>query len=295
MGIEAGFPGERIIVVPQPFLELMQDNPLTGDLYVRSLGHVAHARLHRCDRPQGSDGYIFLYCIWGRGFVKIKDRSFTVNANQYVVLPKDTPLSYGAAEDDPWSIYWVKFGGDKGKIFARGMSEPTTAQPSIYSRVEQRIELFESIYAVLCGEPSLERLNYANIAFAHFIASFRFIDLFRAVNDQPRHVEGMVNRVTLYMKENIERHLTIKEIAQYAGYSESYFYRQFVRQTSLSPINYFLHLKINAAAVYLLKTSMTISQIAAKLGFGSAEYFSRMFKRIVGISATEFRKQEFRL
>lgn len=295
MGIEAGFPGERIIIVPQPFLELMQDNPLTGDLYIRSLGHVAHTPLHRIDRPVGSDGFIFLYCVWGKGFVKIKERSLAVGANQYIVLPKDTPLSYGAEKDDPWSIYWVKFDGEKGKIFARGMSEPTTVLPSVYSRVEQRIELFENLYAVLCGELSLEKLNYANIALAHFIASFQFIDLFRNANEQPRYVEGMVNRVTLYMKENLERQLTLKEIAQYAGYSESYFYRQFVRQTSLSPINYFIHLKINKAAVYLLKTTMTVSQIAAKLGFGSADYFSRTFKRIVGISASDFRKQGFRL
>lgn len=295
MAIEAGFPGERILVVPQPFLELMRDNPLSGDLYVRALGHVAHARLHRCDRPHGSDGYIFLYCIWGKGFVKIKDRAFTVSANQYVVLPKDTPLSYGAAEDDPWSIYWVEFDGEKGKIFAHSMAEPTTVLPSVYSRVEQRIELFENLYAVLCGELSLDRLNYSNIAFVHFIASFRFIDLFRIAGEQPRHVEGMVNRITRYMKENLERQLTLRELAQAAGYSESYFYRQFVRQTSLSPINYFLHMKINAAAIYLLKTTMSVSQIAAKLGFGSPDYFSRTFRRIVGISATDFRRQDFRL
>lgn len=295
MGIEAGFPGERIIVIPQPFLELMQDNPLTGDLYIRSLGHIAHARLHRIDRPNGSDGYIFLYCIQGKGFVKIKDKSLAINANQYIVLPKGTPLSYGAAEDDPWSVYWVNFDGEKGKIFARNMSEPTIVFPSIYARAEQRMEIFETLYAVLCGELSLAKLDYANIAFTHFIATFRFIDLFRITSERPRHVEGMINRVTLYMKENLERQLTLKEIARYAGYSESYFYRQFVRQTLMSPISYFIHLKINKAAVYLLKTSMTVSQIAAKLGFGSADYFSRTFKRIVGISASDFRRQGFRL
>lgn len=295
MGIEVGFPGERIIVIPQPFLELIQDNPLTGDLYIRSLGHIAHANLHRTDLPNGSDGYIFLYCTQGKGSVRIKEREFTLRANQHVVLPKETPLRYGASEKDPWSIYWVKFDGEKGSIFARAMAEPTTVLPSVHSRAEQRIEIFENLYAVLCGELSLDRLNYANIAFAHFIATFRFIDLFRIADEQPRHVEGMVNRVTLYMKENLERRLTLGEIARYAGYSESYFYRQFVRQTSLSPIDYFIHLKINKAAIYLLKTSMTVAQIAAKLGFSSADYFSRTFRRVVGISASDFRKQGFRL
>ena len=89
--------------------------------------------------------------------------------------------------------------------------------------------------------------------------------------------------------------LTIDEISRYAGYNPSYLYRQFIRQTSMAPIEYFNHLKINKATVYLLKTSMTVSQIAAKLGFGSADHFSRTFKHLVGISPSEFRKQDFRL
>lgn len=162
-------------------------------------------------------------------------------------------------------------------------------------RIEQRIELFENLYGVLCGTMTLDRLNYANLAFAHLIASFRFLTLFETINEQPRHIEGIVNRVTHFMNENIDRKLTIDEISRYAGYNPSYLYRQFIRQTSMAPIEYFNHLKINKATVYLLKTSMTVSQIAAKLGFGSADHFSRTFKHLVGISPSEFRKQDFRL
>ena len=97
------------------------------------------------------------------------------------------------------------------------------------------------------------------------------------------------------MHANVERNFTLHELASEAGYSESYFCRQFVRQTGYSPIDYFIRVKINKAAVYLLKTSLTVSQIASKLGFRSPDYFSRTFRRVVGISATEFRKQDFRL
>lgn len=295
MGIETGFPGERRIVIPQQFLDLIQNDPLTGDLYIRSLGYMAHARHHWVERPNGDDAYLFIYCVWGSGIIRIRQQTIPIKANQYVVLPKHTPLAYGADNDDPWSIYWIKFNGEKGKIFARNMDKPITVLPSIHIRIEQRIELFENLYAVLCGGLSLDRLNYANLAFAHFIASFQFLKLFGTVNEQPRHIEGTVNRVTHYMNENIDRKLTVREIAQFAGYNPSYLYRQFIRQTSMAPIDYFIHLKINKATVYLLKTSMTITQIAAKLGFSSADHFSRTFKRIVGISASEFRKQDFRL
>lgn len=295
MGIETGFPGERRIVIPQQFLDLIQNDPLTGDLYIHSLGYIAHGRHHFVERPSGDDAYLFIYCVWGSGSIRIRQQTIPIKANQYIVLPKQIPLSYGAENDDPWSIYWIKFDGEKGKIFARNMEAPVTVPPSINMRIEQRIELFENLYGVLCGTLTLDRLNYANLAFAHLIASFRFLTLFETINEQPRHIEGIVNRVTHFMNENIDRKLTIDEISRYAGYNPSYLYRQFIRQTSMAPIEYFNHLKINKATVYLLKTSMTVSQIAAKLGFGSADHFSRTFKHLVGISPSEFRKQDFRL
>lgn len=295
MKIKSGFLGERVIVLPQLLLELMRDNPLTGDLYIHSLGHVAHAQHHSVTRENGCHEYIFIYCTWGQGEIHVAHESFVLLANQYVVLPADIAHHYKASDCDPWSIYWVRFSGEKAKIYAKSMTTPATIPPSVYSRIEQRIEFFENMYEVLCGELNLEKLNYANICFAHFISLFLYTDLFRESQSAPKYAEGMINRVTHFMNENIERKLTLDEIADYAGYSPSYFYRQFIKQTEMSPIDYFIHMKIAKASIYLIKTSMTISQIAAKLGFNSADYFSRTFTKTIGISASEFRKQNFRL
>lgn len=296
--IEAGFPGERFVVLPQPFLDLMEDNPLTGDLYIHSLGHIAHARHHHVSRPEGSPQHVFLYCTWGRGEVEVDRRRFTLSANRFVVLPAGVPHVYRADDDDPWTLYWVLFGGEKASVYAAGMTEPRQVLPSVHSRIEQRTDLFETIYSVLCGGFSIEKLNYANIVLAHFLASFLYADLFRESVPVPaavKYADSMVSRVTHFMAENVESNLTLSQIASYAGYSESYFYRRFVKETGHAPIDYFIHLKINKASIFLIKTSLTVAQIAAKLGFNSPDYFSRTFRRIVGISASEFRKQNFRL
>jgi AraC-like DNA-binding protein len=175
------------------------------------------------------------------------------------------------------------------------MSVPKTILPSAHSRIEQRADLFESIYSVLCGGLSIDKLNYANIVLGHYLASFLYIDLSSDSATAVKHAEGMVSRVTHFMSENIESNLTLREIASFAGYSESFFYRKFIKETGHAPIDYFIHMKINKASIYLIKTQMTIAQIAAKLGFNSADYFSRTFRRIVGITATEFRREGFRL
>lgn len=296
MGLETGFPGERVIVLPAPFVDLMRDDPLVGDLYLCSMGHITHARHHAVERPDGGDTYVFLYCVWGRGHISVGSHEMVLNANQCVVLPKGVPMAWRSSDDEPWSIYWICFDGDKGKIYAKSMAAPANVLPSIYTRIEQRTELFDKMYAILCDAPTIEKLEYVNQILPHFLASFRYRDHDHATADPPPgYSEGMVGKVLQYMNDNVERRLTMKEIADFAGLSESYFYRRFVQQMSMSPIDYFIRLKINKAAILLLKTSMSISQISAKLGFGSPDYFSRTFRKVLGISATEFRKQDFRL
>lgn len=295
MGIETGFPGERTVVVPAPFIDLLRDDPLVNDLFLCSMGHVTHARHHAVERPSGSLFYVFLYCVWGRGYIKVGSHETELYANMAVVLPKGVPMSYRSSDDDPWSIYWICFDGGKGQIYSRSMSAPAKVLPSVYTRLEQRTELFEKIYAVMCGELSMEKLEYASQILPHFLASFRYMAQDRENEGQPGYSEGMVGKVLQYMNDNVERKLTMKEIADFAGLSESYLYRKFVRRMSMAPIDYFINLKINKAAILLLKTPMSVSQIAAKLGFSSPDYFSRTFRKVLGISATEFRNQDFRL
>lgn len=295
--IERGFPGERFVVLPQPFLDLMSDNPLTGDLYIHSLGHIAHATHHHVSRPNGITSFLFLYCTAGAGEIEIGGECFPFTSNHYVILPAGVPYSYRTDNTNPWTLYWVLFKGSKSRIFAKSMDRPQNAKPTIYLRQDERTDLFERMYSTLCGDLTIEKVNYANIVFLHFIASFKYIGLFSEPESQTSSTfaEGMIGRVTHFMNDNVENNLTLAELAAFAGYSESYFYRRFVKETGYSPIDYFIHLKMNKAAIYLIKTSMSIAQIAAKLGYSSPDYFSRTFKRIIGITATEFRDQNFRL
>lgn len=284
-----------MVVIPRPFLELIQDDPLTGDLYIHSLGHIPRARHHHISRPAGSPYHVFLYCTDGKGTVNSNGTEFSLTANRYMVLPAGVPFSYYADDADPWSLYWIVFGGDKAVVFSNAMSKPRTAQPSVHSRIEQRTELFDTVHSLLCGGLTLPKINYANVIVMHFLTSFLYLNLDRGPTPQREHGDNMVAKVTHFMNENIEKNLTLKDLSAIAGYSGNYFYRKFFRETGHGPIDYFIRLKMNKASILLIKTRLRISQIAGKLGFASADYFSRMFKKTVGISPTEFRRQNFRL
>lgn len=289
--IELGFSGERFIYLPIPKIDLMEDSPLTGDLYLYSIGHFSRASNHYINRPTGCDQYLFIYCTEGSGWIKLYGKKQKLEANQFIILPRNIPHAYGADEQSPWTIYWIHFKGSKAPLFSNRFDKPTTVSPSAQSRIEERLDLFEDMFFTLNESTSMDHMNYANLCFAHFLASFLFIDIYRSKFRPKEYAENVINRVVHYMNENMESNLKLADFANFCGYSESYFYRKFIKETGHSPIDYFIRLKINKACKLLIQTDMKVNQIAHKLAFKESQYFSRTFSNVMGLSPIAFRKQ----
>jgi len=288
-----GFPGERFIYLPLELLDRIKDSPLTGDLYVYSLGFFSRALHHYINRPTGCEQYILIYCTEGEGWIILNGKKYTLTANQFIILPPCIQHSYGASDISPWSIYWIHFLGDKAPLYSKKFYVPTSITPSDTSRIEERIKLFDEIYMILKNGFSQENLNYANVCFAHFLATFLYLEQYRNGRSPSEYAESIINRATYYMNENLNKKLTVDDLAAYVGYSPSYFYRKFVKETGYAPMDYFMRMKINSACLYLIKTDLRINQIAYMLGFTDAYYFTRVFTKIIGISPSDFRKENF--
>lgn len=293
--VELGFSGERFIYLPIPMINLMEDSPLTGDLYIYSMGYFSRALHHYINRPGGCDEFLFIYCKDGCGWIELYGERKVLESNQFIVLPRNIAHAYGADEQTPWTIYWIHFRGSKAPFFSRRFDKPTTVSPSAQSRIEERLDLFEEIFYTLNESSSMDSMHYANLCFAHFLGSFLFIDVFRNKFRQKEYSENVINRVVHFMNDNIECNLKLIDFADFCGYSESYFYRKFVKEIGYSPMDYFMRLKIDKACKLLIQTDMKVNQIAHKLGFRESQYFSRVFTNTMGMSALEFRKQQFQL
>jgi AraC-like DNA-binding protein len=91
------------------------------------------------------------------------------------------------------------------------------------------------------------------------------------------------------MKKNIDAMCTLAEMAHEINISASHLSSIFKHRTGYPPIEYFNHLKVQKACQYLMFTELRINEIAAKIGIDDPYYFSRFFKRRIGVSPHEYR------
>ncbi len=94
----------------------------------------------------------------------------------------------------------------------------------------------------------------------------------------------------IFLENNYSSPLTVKEIADASSLSESYFRTVFKEATGLSPLDYLNWLRVVKALEYLQSGKMLVSDAAARVGILDANYFSRLFKKLMGQPPNFFKK-----
>ena len=93
-----------------------------------------------------------------------------------------------------------------------------------------------------------------------------------------------------YFNEHYNEPINIEEYAQSRGMSVSWFLRNFKQVTMKSPMQYILAIRINNAVSLLETTDYNVTEIATVIGYDNPLYFSRIFKKLRGMSPSDYRK-----
>lgn len=162
-------------------------------------------------------------------------------------------------------------------------------------RSEYVTSIIENIYeSHLRGEGAdmLEIKGYMYFLVSHLIRNFAVKTL--GDNTYHGHVNKLnrVNEAIKYMSSNYDKPLSTKALASIVYLSEGYFCQIFKNVTGKTAMEYLNNLRIDKAEKMLKKTEMTVTEIAFCCGFEDANYFSRMFKKLRGVSPQAVRAKK---
>ena len=101
---------------------------------------------------------------------------------------------------------------------------------------------------------------------------------------------GSNNNDFEYIKENYFEKILLSDIANYLNISSRYLSKLFYKETNLTVLQYLNIYRINKSIDLMMTTDKSLTDISLSVGLGDLQHFSRLFKNIIGISPSKYKK-----
>jgi AraC-like DNA-binding protein len=134
---------------------------------------------------------------------------------------------------------------------------------------------------------------YLEIATHTFIAAlYNMIRVERLEISANPHKSEVVDKIKENIQENYKKEISLDHLAQFVGHSKNYLCKTFKENTGMTINLYLNKVRIDKAAELLVNTNLDIAEISHDVGYNNIYHFIKTFKKIVGTSPGNFRKNE---
>lgn len=287
IGKSDGFKDEKYIIIPTESFADYAEHPLVRTAYPTDIGFFPKAASHYREREEGADQYILIYCIEGKGVIEVGQEVYRLGTSDAFCIPRNRGHKYYADTKDPWSIMWVHFKGENMEYFP--LDECRVVHINSRHSNNRMQVLFQILFRVLERNYTLGNFIYISQVLSLILSEVYFREKVDESSTQDRHVTMVIR----YMYEHLYRNLTLDEISESIQLSKSYLNAIFKAQTGRSPVEFFIHLKMKEACKLLKSTDMYVYQVSAAMGYTDQYYFSRIFKKVVGMSPKDYKNGDY--
>lgn len=237
---------------------------------------------------KGRRDYQILYVANGKTHFWFDDREEIVSAGHMVLYKPEEIQKYVYYLEDNPEVFWIHFtGSDVKNILAyHGIS---LDEHVFYCGV---LPDYKALFRKIIQELQLCRYGYED-----YIASL-FNDILLLVNRQQHeqkkttgNVQEQIERAAAYFNENYNTKISIDDYAESLHISTNWFIHNFKQYAGMSPAQYILSLRMVNAQSLLERTTYNIKEISEIVGYENPLYFSRVFKKEIGKSPAQYRKE----
>lgn len=272
---------DRIIYTPSVFAK-------TNLIHLQEIGRLQAKQPHISMR-ENLASYLFFIVLSGSGTLEYNQSPYELKKGDCVFLDCRRPYFHRSSEQ-LWSLTWVHFyGPNMGGIYQKYTERG--GRPSFSPRSTAPYE------AIITG-------IYEMAASSDYIRDMKIFEkltaLLSLLMEESWHPETKLchasqkyslQQIREYLDQHYHEKITLDQLADAFFINKYYLTRIFREQFGLTITGYILQLRITHAKQLLRFSDTSIEKIGEECGMKDANYFSRMFKKVEGISPGEYRRR----
>ena len=242
------------------------------------------------DRKDGMSGFIINMTVKGRGKVFDGNDAFYCNPGDLLLFPANVPHFYGRAPDSPdWYHRWVYFRPRaywshwlQWRNHVNKVGRLSLADNAVITEFDELFQQIELTYKA--GRHSSEEL------------AINLLErlLIRCFEETPEHrtapIDQRIEEACQFLSRNLAEDVNLVQVARHVCLSPSRLAHLFREQMGVNIVRWREDQRMILAKHLLHSTSSPIAKIASLVGYDDQMYFSRVFRKRVGTSPSDFRK-----
>jgi AraC-like DNA-binding protein len=252
------------------------------------------------------------WCKNGRGMVMVEGRTCRFTAGDFVVLPMPHAVKYTADRDDPFTLGGIHIVPNYSRKAEAVFWVPHSKDDPHFGRPTRRDAVIEGLpdylYGLFSLTPGLRHLaEFAAMSFERMRADVElarvtgqlllreFVHAAKTFGAVQRGIPRRLHEAMQWVLGNTGQRIGVEDLAEVVGCSASTITREFKRHMHVTPIQWIIQTKIEQAARLLATTHLAVEEVGRQVGIEDPYYFSKLFRKIRGITATEHRKRYGRM
>lgn len=261
--------------------------PFTKDanypFYVDSIGVTFCWPSYSIVRPN-SPHYCFEYILNGQGYVQ-KDNLpvFSVQKNDLFILPMNHRHYFYTDPQKPWAKIWLVCSGD---FVSNTLNAYRLENTCLVKNINLRKCFFRIYNICKNGNSKAEIFDKCAHIFLELVQSISIHNAAEKINQAENNIAQQVKKI---MDNTDNINIPLKSISNMVYCSIPHIIDSFKAEYGMTPHQYSTQMKIKLAKNYLTNTNLSIMDIAFRLKFDNAHYFSTFFKSKTGVTPKEFR------
>ncbi|GGH71035.1 AraC family transcriptional regulator [Paenibacillus silvae] len=234
--------------------------------------------------PGVRDSYIVHYIHEGFGTVYMGDREYRLTKGDGFIILPETVIHYEADAHEPWTYSWFGFKGVQAKAFMQ-RAQLSAEHPIFKARdPETMAHLYDEM--VQAGASPLPGGDVLHQSLLYRLIATLISSAPASAEDRRllSTKETYIRQAVQFMENRYSQRTSILDIAQAVGLDRTYLSGLFKERYGKSLQAFFLEYRMNRAAELLRNPALSVSEVAHSVGYTDPLLFSKMFKRVTGVS-----------